>query len=124
MPNTNRLSKGCTVTANVGPFAEAAGDGKRRQRVMLTGVIIGSGEKPQWWRVYWKGAQLISDHSGRTLKYISAPMDIDKMERTIRMCNLMETNFVKDQAGLAVPCNAYDKFTLLLSLTQVITCCL
>ena len=67
---------------------------------MLTGVIIGSGEKPQWWRVYWKGAQLISDHSGRTLKYVSAPTNIDLVEKTISMCSLMETNFVKDQAGL------------------------
>ena len=102
MPNTNRLSKGCKVTGNVGPFVEAAGDGKRRQRVVLTGVIIGSGEKPQWWRVYWKGAQLISDHSGRTLKYVSAPANIDLVETTIRMCNLMETNFVKQPSFFLV----------------------
>ena len=45
MPNTNRLSKGCKVEGKVGPLGEAPDGGKRRQRTVLTGWIIGSGEK-------------------------------------------------------------------------------
>ena len=70
MPNTNRLTKGCNVEGKVGPLGEAPDGGKRRQRTVLTGWIIGSGEKPNWWRVFWTGVRLISDHpSWKGYKY-------------------------------------------------------
>ena len=103
MPNTNRLSKGCKVEGKVGPLGEAPDGGKRRQRTVLTGWIIGSGEKENWWRVFWIGVRLISDHPASKLTYKSrGPSDTDMIDKAMSIGNLLEQEdvFVKDQAGL------------------------
>ena len=103
MPNTNRISKCCKVEGKVGPLGEAPDGGKRRQRTVLSGWIIGSGEKENWWRVFWIGVRLISDHPASKLTYKSrGPSDTDMIDKAMSIGNLLEQEdvFVKDQAGL------------------------
>ena len=97
MPTTNKLSTGCRVSGDVGPFLEATGNGGRRKRSTYTGLIIGSGDKEKYWRVYWQYVRLVSDHSARTLKFVAAPSsNIDVVIRQLNSGGLLPEMIVRD----------------------------